>query len=451
MLTVTDCRLQLNGKQILIRSSRRSNAITNKIKTYFTSYIGEITSGSGAISLLPRRVSDNSVAGTAEEITSDIILPDSRIPSTPEVGTESNAGDVATEWNVDGEQDDLFAGAFCGEWTSPVGGVSSLTLGDAVKSFLMVKKYPQTPLAWQMYTKMYVNQLTMDFATDAFVKLTWNLMGSNNPKKVFTEPSSYDGRTLTYGSAKTGKSFLTKKGWLKYGDTVSSLVAVRQSPSMNITINNNLERTPALFEEESIENSLGDFVIEGSFDVYNVDDLGHQIYNDAVDGKDKVLQVRVERKVNGLNTAYTLTLNVHLGAPTESKNGNKLQFSVPFKVNASTDLKLEKSTVVEDAETPSFSNVIANATYEVDASSVTALNGTATVSDGGTLSYQWYSKAHSASSWTEIEGADEATYTPSVETAGVTDYKVVATNTNSSATTTTTATAQQICTITVTA
>ena len=395
--------------------------------------------------MTPRRVSDNSVAGTAEEITSDIILPDSRIPSTPEVGTESNAGDISTEWNVDGEQDDLFAGVFCNSWTSPVGGKTTLTLGDAVKSFLMVKKYPQTPLAWQMYEKMYVNQLTMDFATDAFVKLTWNLMGSNNPKKVFTEPSSYDDRTLSYGTANTGKSYLTKKGWLKYGDAVANLVAVRQSPSMNITINNNLERTPALFEEESIENSLGDFVIDGSFDVYNVDDLGHQIYNDAVEGKDKVLQVRVQREVNGSTTSYTLTMNVHLKAPTESKNGNKLQFSVGFQVNAVTDLKLEKETVITTAQTPTFSNTLANATYEVDASSVTDLNGTATVTDGGSVTYQWYINNEAVAS-----GGTSATITPDVDTAGTYVYKVVATNTNSSATETQTATATQQCTITVT-
>ena len=302
--------------------------------------------------MIPRRVSDNSVAGTAEEISSDIILPDSRIPSTPEIGTESNAGDIATEWNVDGEQDDLFAGAFCADWETdseaPAGTErKTLTLGDAVKAFLMVKKYPQTPLAWQMFTKQYVNQLTMDFATDAFVKLTWNLMGSNNPKKVFTEPATYDNRDLVYGNALTGKSFLTKKGWLKYGDSVNNLTAVRQSPSMSITINNNLERTPALFEEESIENSLGDFVIDGTVDVYNVDALGHTIYNDAVDGKDKVLQVKVEREVSDVTYSYILTLNVHLGAPTESKNGNKLQFSVPFKVNSNADLLLEKIVVTE--------------------------------------------------------------------------------------------------------
>ena len=306
--------------------------------------------------MTPRRVSENNVVGTAEEITSDIVLPDSRIPSTPEVGSASNAGDMGTEWNID-EQDDLFASAFCDAWKTDSSvddedtTATYITLGNTVKSFLMLKYYPQTPVAYQLYEKEYVNQVTMDFATDSFVKLTWNFMGSNNPTKVGTQPTYNDGtnnRSLTLGSASTSKSFLTKQGWLKYGDDVEELTAVRQSPSMNITINNNLERTPALFEEESIENSLGDFVVSGSFDVYNVDALGHTIYNVA--GSDKVFQVAVERKVGDVTTTYVLTMNVHLGAPSESKNGNKLQFSVPFQVNASTDLKLQKLVLDESGD-----------------------------------------------------------------------------------------------------
>ena len=334
----------------MIRSSRRSNAITNKIKTYFTSYLGEITSGTGAIPLTPRRVSDNSVVGTAEEITSDIILPDSRIPSTPEIGSESNAGDMATEWNID-EQDDLFEGVFNDVWdttdwdSEDNTGTKVLTLGDTTKSFLLLKHYPQTPAQFQLFEKVFVNQVSMDFATDSFVKLTWNLMGSNNPQKVNSQPSYNDGtntRSLTLGDKLTTKSFLTKTGWLKIGDTLGTLAAVRQSPSMQITINNNLERTPALFEEESIENSLGDFVIDGNIDIYNVDALGTSLYNDAVAGKDKVIQVNVERQIGDIKYQYILTMDVHLKAPTESKNGNKLQFSVGFQVNDTTNLKLEK-------------------------------------------------------------------------------------------------------------
>ena len=388
----------------------------------------------------PMRVSDNTVVGTAEEITSDVLIPDTRIPSTPEVGTESNSGDLSTEWNID-EQDDLFSAVFCSSWVTDSASKKHVTLGDVVNSFCMVKKYPQTPVAWQLYTKMFVNQLTMDFATDAFVKLTWNLMGSNNPTKVSSDPLA--SKSAVYGDAKTTKSFLTKKGWLKYGDALNSLVAVRQSPSMNITINNNMERTPALFEEESIENSLGNFVIEGSFDVYNVDDLGHQIYNDAVEGKDKILQVRVQRSVNGTTTSYTLTLNVHLGAPSESKNGNKLQFSVPFKVNSDNNLLLEKETTsdsepVVEAETPTFSDELSDATYTTS-DTPTALDGTATVTDGGTITYQWYADD------VAISGATSETYTPEVSEEGTVVYKVIATNTKGSST----ATANQSCTITV--
>ena len=394
----------------------------------------------------PMRVSDNTVVGTAEEITSDVILPNTRIPSTPEIGSESNSGDISTEWNID-EQDDLFAGVFCGSWVTDSGTKKHLTLGDTANSFCMLKKYPQVPLAWQLYTKMYVNQLTMDFATDSFVKLTWNLMGSNNPQKVFADPlASYN---PDYKEAKTTKSFLTKKGWLKYGDSTASLNAIRQSPSMNITINNNLEKTPALFEQESIENSLGDFIISGSFDVYNVDDLGHDIYNDAVQGKDKVLQVRVERTVGVTTTAYTLTLNVHLQAPSESKNGNKLQFSVPFQVNSASDLKLEKDTSpssIVDADTPVFSEILADATYQEDASSgIVDLDGTATVSDGGTLSYQWYINGAKVET-----GGTSATITPDVSESGTFEYMVEATNYNSSATRDKYVSATQSCTITVT-
>lgn len=383
----------------------------------------------------PMRVdmSGMSVEGTAEEITSDIILPESRIASTPEIGTESNSGDMPTEWNID-EQDDLFAAVFCGAWSTS-GNKKTLTLGDVATSFSMMKKYTQAPVAWQLYTKEFVNQLTMDFATDSFVKLTWNLMGSNNPKKVFSDPIA--SKSPSYAEPLKTKSFLTKKGWLKIGDTLGTLVAVRQSPSMNITINNNLERTPALFEEESIENSLGNFDVTGSFDCYNVDDLGHQLYNDAVDGKDKVLQVRVQREVNGVTTSYTLTLNVHLGAPTESRNGNKLQFSVPFTLNDNTDLSLVKEVDGVEAATPVFSETLTNTSY-TEGDTATALDGTATVSDEGTVTYSWKKDG--------VEVATTATYTPSTATAGVYTLSVTATNTLGSSV----KTATQTITLTVT-
>ena len=389
------------------------------------------------------RISEQGVTGSAEEITSDIILPESRIPSTPEVGSESNAGDIQTEWNID-EQDAWFAGVFCGNWVTS-GNKKTLRLGDASHSFSFFEKFPQTPEAWQHYKKEFVNSLSMDFATDSFVKLTWNFMGSNNPQ--MTDNFPLENVTPTFLPASKTKSFITKSDmWLKVGDTKATIEALRQCPSMNISITNNLEKTPALGEDESIENSLGNFVVEGSMDVYNVDEKGKALYNDAVAGKDKVIQIAVSRKVGTVTTRYILTLNVHFGAPTKSKNGNKLQFSIPFKVNDDTDLCLEKEVVDSSlvyAETPTFSGTLADATYST-LDTPTALDGTATVTDGGTVTYQWYKNN------VAIEDATDATYTPDVETEGEATYKVVATNTNTSATGSQTATAEMSCTITVT-
>jgi len=198
---------------------------------------------------------------------------------------------------------------------------------------------------------------------------------------------------------------------------------LRQSPSLSITINNNMERTPALMEEESIENSLGNFDITGTLDVYNVDDIGHELYNDAVEGKDKVFQVRVQRTVGKVTTSYTLTLNVHLGAPTKSRNGNKLQFAIPLTMNDDKDLLLEKEVVggtSAKAVEPVFTNTLENASYKVG-DEASELDGTATVTDNGKITYSWKKDG--------VEVATKAKYTPSTATSGTSTYTVTATNT----------------------
>ena len=59
-----------------------------------------------------------------------------------------------------------------------------------------------------------------------------------------------------------------------------------------------------------------------------------------------------------------------------------------------------------------------------------ALTVAASVSDDGTLSYQWYSNAaDSNQNGTKIDGADQASYTPPTDTLGTLWYYVVVTNT----------------------
>ena len=389
--------------------------------------------------LQPMRISKdgNGIAGEKEDIESDILLPDTRIPSTPEVGSESNAGDITTEWN-DTEQDEWFGGLFCNNWKELSSTKKELTLGDVTKSFSFFEKFPQKPVAWQHYKNEFINQLTMDFATDSFVKLTWNWMGANAPDMVDNFPLA--NVTPTFLDPLKTKSFITKKDmWLKIGDSIADLKSFRQSPSMSITISNNLERTPALGEDESIENSLGNFVIEGTLDSYNVDDTGKNLFNDANHGKDKVIQVSVSRKVSNIVTRYTLTLNVHLHAPTKSRNGNKYQFSVKFTVNADDNLSLVREILDENeqyADMPVFTKMLSDTEYNIG-EEAEALDATATVTDGGTVTYVWKKDG--------VEVSNNAIIVPNTEDVGEFLYSVTATNTKNGVTSVST----QLVTITV--
>ncbi|WP_261303308.1 S-layer homology domain-containing protein [Paenibacillus andongensis] len=92
-----------------------------------------------------------------------------------------------------------------------------------------------------------------------------------------------------------------------------------------------------------------------------------------------------------------------------------------------------------NAATPSIASQPAGATVTQNASSPT-LSVTASVSDGGSLSYQWYSNTtNSASGGTLIFSATSATYAAPTATVGTTYYYVVVTNTNNGVTGTKTA------------
>jgi uncharacterized protein YjdB len=88
---------------------------------------------------------------------------------------------------------------------------------------------------------------------------------------------------------------------------------------------------------------------------------------------------------------------------------------------------------ITDAEPPSItSHPQSDATYNHNATA-TALSVAASVGDGGTLSYQWFSNTtNSTSGGTLISGATGTTYTPLTSAVGTLYYYVVVTNTNNS-------------------
>jgi uncharacterized repeat protein (TIGR02543 family) len=106
--------------------------------------------------------------------------------------------------------------------------------------------------------------------------------------------------------------------------------------------------------------------------------------------------------------------------------------------------------VITNAQTPSISSLANTAYSENDPAS---LSITASVTDGGTLTYQWFSNATPTNSGgTEIPSATTNTYTVDTSAPGSFNYYVVVTNTNNAVNGTKTATStSNAAVITVTA
>jgi len=309
---------------------------------------GELVDGTSdsPLQLKPLRYSDCSLEGTVEKIDSDVVLPDSRIKSIPETGSESNAGDISTAWNID-EQDELFASVMCSSWTdgTPTGTETSrktLELGTSRNTFSFIKKYTQSPVEYKKYENDQINQLQIAMALSSFVKLTWSLMGSNQPRPTTVDPLSTFSHA-EYANASTTKSFKTLEGYIKMGSSFSNLTANRQISDFNLTINNNMEATNALFETEAIEQSLGDFQVTGSFDFWKAGDIARQLETSAIEGEEKYIEVSVSRSVGENKYTYIIQLIVHLDECTESKDGNKLKNSINWTVGRSDGIKFIKT------------------------------------------------------------------------------------------------------------
>jgi len=96
--------------------------------------------------------------------------------------------------------------------------------------------------------------------------------------------------------------------------------------------------------------------------------------------------------------------------------------------------------VIVDAEAPTIDVQPVAATYTVG-ETATALSVTAIITDGGTLSYEWFSNEDNSTTGGTVVGTNANTYTPSTDVVGTLYYYVVVTNTNTTVNGTQTATA----------
>ena len=137
----------------------------------------------------------------------------------------------------------------------------------------------------------------------------------------------------------------------------------------------------------------------------------------------------------GENTLIARYLGTEAFAASESQ-------SVTVTVNKAAPVGAEQPKPIR----------LTNASYQVGGQAA-ALDGTTTVDDGGTVTYQWYRAAGADSfNGTPITGETNASYTPDTSAAGTYYYYVIATNTKTDGEDVTTAgTTSNMAIITVTA
>ena len=146
----------------------------------------------------------------------------------------------------------------------------------------------------------------------------------------------------------------------------------------------------------------------------------------------------------GENVTVIASANADYNFVKWTENGNQVSASASyeFTVNGNRTLVANFTLkTIENAQTPNITAHPQSATYNQNATA-TALAVTANVTDGGELSYQWYSNTtNNNTNGTVIQNATGTSYTPPTATAGETYYYVVVTNTNNDAAISKTATA----------
>jgi len=281
------------------------------------------------------RASDCTLAGNTAEISSDVVLPNSRIKSQGDAGGTSCSGDLTTELFIDEVDDFLQAVMLSDGWVDATtdyndergtayASVTKLTLGNTQNYFRVVKEYYQGSKTYEEFKKVQIGEMQANFPLNSKVGMTFSMVGVNDPQETDVSPLGEPDATLTT------KSYTTRQGSIKIGDTVAGASENKQASALNLTISQNPEATDALFQTEAIDSSLGDEVINGSLTLYNTQDKATMaMYNDAKLWNEKMVVIELDR---GTGTHYEFDIHATFKAPTRASDGNKLTVSLPFEV-----------------------------------------------------------------------------------------------------------------------
>jgi len=269
----------------------------------------------------------SSLEGSFEAIKSDTKLP-GRNPSKNHRGTDSNTGDFVANFRPL-EHDKLLEAVLCSEdgfvknddLSDDEYDVSEVVPGNKQRSFSLLKEYSQDPKLYQLFKGLQVNTLNISFTIGATVKLTFGLMGSNNPELEDSPPVSLANKLPAF----TTEEFITLQGnWKFKGPNDPAPDEYIDGVDITLSITNNMSDLKGLFQREAIDKSLGMLDVTGTINEYVKDG---KLYNLAKQGEGGELRVTVYSEKD--DAEYEFILKISFDNSTLSGDV-QLQYALPF-------------------------------------------------------------------------------------------------------------------------
>jgi hypothetical protein len=268
-----------------------------------------------------------SLEGSYETIQSDTKLP-GRNPTKNHRGTDSNTGDFVANFRPL-EHDRLLEAVLCSEegfvknedLSDDDRDVFDLVPGNKQRTFALLKEFSQEPKLYQLFKGLQFSTLNISFTIGATVKLTFGLMGSNNPELEDAPPVDLDNKLPAFDT----EEFITLVGsWKFKGPNDSVPVEYIDGVDITLSITNNMSDLKGLFQKEAIDKSLGMLDITGTINEYVKDG---KLYNLAKQGEGGELHITVFSEKD--DAEYEFILKISFDNSTLSGD-SQLQYALPF-------------------------------------------------------------------------------------------------------------------------
>jgi len=295
--------------------------------------------------------------GSYETLASDTKLP-GRNPSKNYKGTDSNAGDLVVNF-ASNEYDKYIAAVLCSEngfvrdaaQSTPEHDVFVLVPGNKQRAFMLLKEFSQDPKLYQLFRGVQINTLGISFTIGALIKMTFGLMGSNNPELADDIPFSLVNKV---SPPETDEIITTTGSWKIKGPDDAEPVEYIDGVDISLNISNNMTDLKGLFQPEAIDKSVNMLDIKGTINEYVKDG---KLYNYAKRGADCELIITIGSEKDDIE--YVFTLNISFDNSTLSGD-SQLQYSLPFTTYGENRFKLVKKAPAVQVPNVSVTSVSLN-------------------------------------------------------------------------------------------